>query len=173
MGANRPPPGGVECRLGSSIIKTASPKAGYLGISSRDPSSRCQSSPMMILPVCKRANFQLGVKRMCHGTYDSCCRSYRIMMTFSFCINGLQQPISFVSPSVPAIDPVFFPLLHPKMSDVTVTSTHIRTCGIESQLRAARGLPSRHATASAGGAGSTVPAGDVRDRARIPLCHYE
>jgi hypothetical protein len=26
MGANRPPPGGVECRLGSSIIKTASPK---------------------------------------------------------------------------------------------------------------------------------------------------
>ena len=26
MGATRPPPGGVECRLGSSIIKTASPK---------------------------------------------------------------------------------------------------------------------------------------------------
>jgi hypothetical protein len=25
MGANRPPPGGVECRLGSSIIKTAFP----------------------------------------------------------------------------------------------------------------------------------------------------
>ncbi len=27
-GANRPPSEGVECRLGSSIIKTASPKAG-------------------------------------------------------------------------------------------------------------------------------------------------
>ncbi len=26
MGANRPPSEGVECRLGSSIIKTASPK---------------------------------------------------------------------------------------------------------------------------------------------------
>jgi hypothetical protein len=26
LGANRPPPKGVECRLGSSIIKTASPK---------------------------------------------------------------------------------------------------------------------------------------------------
>ncbi len=30
MGANRPPPGGVECRLGSSIIKTASPKKARL-----------------------------------------------------------------------------------------------------------------------------------------------
>jgi len=27
MGANRPPSEGVECRLGSSIIKTASPKS--------------------------------------------------------------------------------------------------------------------------------------------------
>ena len=28
MGANRPPSEGVECRLGSSIIETASPKPG-------------------------------------------------------------------------------------------------------------------------------------------------
>jgi hypothetical protein len=34
MGANRPPSEGVECRLGSSIIKTASPKKYYTPVGS-------------------------------------------------------------------------------------------------------------------------------------------
>ncbi len=36
MGASRPPPGGVECRLGSSIIKTASPQKNMVRRSSRN-----------------------------------------------------------------------------------------------------------------------------------------